>query len=94
MLEGLNLEDVLKTISSGAAGSWSLSNLAPRMLKEDYAPGFYIKHFMKDIKIALQESEQMQLKLPGLELAQQLYKQLVDQGYAENGTQALIKHYL
>ena len=90
---GLNLEDVLRSITAGAAGSWSLSNLAPRMLKEDLAPGFYIKHFIKDMKIALEEAERMQLQLPGLSLAKSMYDQLVEEGFAENGTQALIKYY-
>lgn len=90
---GLSMEDVLKSISSGAAGSWSLTNLAPRMLAEDLEPGFYIKHFIKDMKIALDEAEQMNLQLPGLTLAKQLYDTLLEQGYGEKGTQALIKYY-
>jgi 3-hydroxyisobutyrate dehydrogenase len=90
---GLDIETVLKSISSGAAGSWSLSNLAPRMVKEDYAPGFYIKHFMKDMKIALFEADRMQLNLPGLTLAKQLYAELIEQGYENDGTQALVKLY-
>ena len=90
---GLNLEDVLRSISAGAAGSWSLSNLAPRMLKEDLAPGFYIKHIIKDMKIALDEAERMNLQLPGLSLAKSMYDQLLEEGYGENGTQALIKYY-
>ncbi|MEK4228549.1 NAD(P)-dependent oxidoreductase [Solibacillus sp. FSL H8-0538] len=90
---GLSLEEVLKSISSGAAGSWSLSNLAPRMLSGDLEPGFYIKHFIKDMKIALDEAERMNLQLPGLALAKQLYDTLLEQGYGEKGTQALIKYY-
>lgn len=90
---GLDLEDVLRSISAGAAGSWSLSNLAPRMLKEDYAPGFYIKHIIKDMKIALDEAERMNLQLPGLSLAKSMYDKLLDEGYGDNGTQALIKYY-
>ena len=91
---GLSMEDVLKSITSGAAGSWSLSNLAPRMLKGDLEPGFYIKHMVKDIKIAIDEAERMNLQLPGLSLAKELYAQLQAQGYGEKGTQALIRHYV
>ena len=90
---GLNLEDVLRSISAGAAGSWSLSNLAPRILKEDLAPGFYIKHIIKDMKIALDEAERMNLQLPGLSLAKSMYDKLLEEGYGDNGTQALIKYY-
>lgn len=93
MKAGLNIEDVLRSISSGAAGSWSLSNLAPRMVKGDLEPGFYIKHFIKDMKIALEEAERMNLNLPGLSLAKKLYDELLEQGYGEKGTQALIKSY-
>lgn len=90
---GLNLEDVLKSITAGAAGSWSLSNLAPRMLKEDLDPGFYIKHIIKDMKIALDEADRMNLQLPGLSLAKSMYDKLQEEGYGDNGTQALIKFY-
>jgi len=90
---GLDLEQVLRSISTGAAGSWSLSNLAPRMVAEDFEPGFYIKHIVKDMKIALEESEKMDLKLPGLALAKSMYDELVSLGYENNGTQALIKAY-
>lgn len=90
---GLNPESVLKSISSGAAGSWSMSNLIPRVLKEDYSPGFFIKHFIKDMGIALEEAEKMELRLPGLELAKKMYDSLVEQGEENNGTQALIKYW-
>ena len=93
MKAGLNVEDVLKSISSGAAGSWSLSNLAPRMIREDLEPGFYIKHFMKDMKIALDEAEKMNLQLPGLQLAKDMYSTLMEAGYENKGTQALFKYY-
>jgi len=93
MKAGLNVEDVLKSISSGAAGSWSLSNLAPRMIRGDLEPGFYVKHFMKDIKIALDEAEKMNLQLPGLQLAKDLYATLIEEGYENKGTQALFKYY-
>jgi 3-hydroxyisobutyrate dehydrogenase len=90
---GLSIEDVLTSISSGAAGSWSLSNLAPRIVKEDFEPGFYVKHFIKDMKIALQEAEAMNLSLPGLDLAKKLYEELAAKGYNEKGTQALVNYY-
>lgn len=90
---GLNLEDVLRSITAGAAGSWSLSNLAPRMLNNDLDPGFYVKHIIKDMKIALDEAERMNLQLPGLSLAKSMYDQLLDSGYGDYGTQALIKYY-
>ncbi|WP_409294555.1 NAD(P)-dependent oxidoreductase [Peribacillus sp. SCS-26] len=90
---GLNPENVLKSISFGAAGSWSLSNLAPRMISGDFEPGFYIKHFIKDMKIALEESERMDIALPGLKLARSLYEELASAGEAESGTQALYKYW-
>ncbi len=90
---GLDPENVLKSISTGAAGSWSLSNLAPRMLKGDFEPGFYVKHFLKDMDIALAEAEQMGLNLPGLDLARSMYNQLLEQGYGDNGTQVIYKKY-
>lgn len=91
---GLDPENVLKSISAGAAGSFSLSNLAPRMLANDYSPGFFIKHFIKDMGIALAEAEKMNLELPGLSLAKKLYDQLAENGEEENsGTQALIKYW-
>lgn len=90
---GLNPQDLLDVISTGAAGSWSLSNLAPRMLKNDFAPGFYIKHFIKDMKIAIESAEEMNLNLPGLTLAEKLYEKLAQKGYENDGTQALLKYY-
>ncbi|WP_432359697.1 NAD(P)-dependent oxidoreductase [Sporosarcina sp. UB5] len=90
---GLDAETVLESISSGAAGSWSLSNLAPRIIKEDFEPGFFVKHFLKDMNIALVEAEQMNLPLPGLQLAKEMYNELVEEGYGEKGTQVLYKQY-
>ncbi len=87
---GLDLDTVLQSVSSGAAGSWSLSNLAPRCIKGDFAPGFFVEHFIKDMGIALAEAERMQLALPGLALAKQLYVALAAQGHARSGTQALL----
>ncbi|KFL17191.1 oxidoreductase [Geobacillus stearothermophilus] len=91
---GLDPFKVLESIAKGAAGSWSLSNLAPRMLSGDFAPGFYIKHFIKDMKIALEEAERMNLPLPGLALAKQLYEELAQAGEENSGTQALYKRYV
>lgn len=88
---GLNPELVLDSITAGAAGSWSLSNLAPRMIKEDYTPGFYVKHFIKDMKIALESAGELGLSTPGLALSLKLYEELEAKGEADSGTQALIK---
>ncbi|MGB0599914.1 MAG: NAD(P)-dependent oxidoreductase [Rubripirellula sp.] len=87
---GLDLPTVLQSVSSGAAGSWSLSNLAPRMIDGDFDPGFFVEHFIKDMKIALDEAAAMNLALPGLALAHQLYQAVSAQGHAKDGTQALI----
>lgn len=88
---GLDPTHVLDSIATGAAGSWSLSNLAPRMIRGDWAPGFYIKHFIKDMKIAIESAEEENLSLPGLNLAKQLYDELAIKGKENEGTQALIK---
>ena len=87
---GLDLETVLRSVSSGAAGSWSLTNLGPRIIKHDFAPGFFVEHFIKDMGIALAEADRMQLALPGLALGKQLYLALSAQGHAKSGTQALM----
>ncbi len=86
---GLNLETVLKSVSSGAAGSWSLNNLAPRIMNNDFEPGFFVQHFVKDMAIALEEANRMGLAMPGLALAHQLYVALESQGKGHMGTQAL-----
>jgi 3-hydroxyisobutyrate dehydrogenase len=88
---GLDQQRVLDSISGGAAGSWSLSNLAPRMLAGNFAPGFYVKHFIKDMRIAVDEARAMDQDVPGLELALSLYERLAEAGYAEEGTQALYR---
>lgn len=88
---GLDPETVLKSVSGGAAASWALSHLAPRILSDDLEPGFYVEHFIKDMGIALEESRRLALKLPGLELAHQLYSRLAAMGGARQGTQALIR---
>lgn len=90
---GLDPQTVLSSIASGAAGSWSLSNLAPRMLRGDFEPGFYVKHFLKDMDIALTEAEMMALDLPGLKLARQMYHELVLEGFENKGTQVLFEKY-
>jgi 3-hydroxyisobutyrate dehydrogenase len=87
---GLDLERVLASVSGGAAGSWTLSNLAPRMLAGNDAPGFLVDHFVKDMSLALAEARRMQLSLPGLALAQQLYVALQAQGRGRDGTQTLV----
>jgi len=87
---GVELEKLVAVISKGAAGCWTLDNLAPRIIQSDDAPGFMVDHFVKDLGIALSECEQMGIKLPGLELANQLYRQLQAIGHGESGTQALI----
>jgi 3-hydroxyisobutyrate dehydrogenase len=88
---GLDPERVLASVGSGAAGSWSLSNLAPRILEGDFEPGFYVEHFVKDMGIALDEARRRGLELPGLALARGLYAELVAQGGARQGTQALAR---
>ncbi|WP_026021161.1 NAD(P)-dependent oxidoreductase [Paenibacillus senegalensis] len=90
---GLNPDSVLQSISSGAAGSWSLENLAPRMVSGNFEPGFYVKHFIKDMKIALDSADAMGLEAHGLRLAKTLYEQLADHGEADSGTHALYKLY-
>lgn len=88
---GLNLEEVIKTVNGGAAQNWSLGNYGPRILAEDYSPGFFVKHFVKDLKIALDEAEKMNLNLPSTKQAYELYEKLEADGYGDEGTQALIK---
>jgi 3-hydroxyisobutyrate dehydrogenase len=87
---GLDLETVLQSVGSGAAGSWSLNNLGPRIIKGNFDPGFFVEHFIKDMGIALAESRRMGLSVPGLALAEQLYQAVAAQGYARNGTHALM----
>ena len=86
---GLEPERVLASVGSGAAGSWSLANYAPRILRNDFAPGFYVEHFLKDMAIALAESRRMGLSLPGLALAEQLYLSVQANGWGKRGTHAL-----
>ena len=87
---GLDLNTALESVSSGAAGSWALSNLAPRIVRGDFAPGFFVEHFLKDLAIVLEESRRMNLALPGVALAEQLYRAAAGQGHLRDGTQSLI----
>jgi 3-hydroxyisobutyrate dehydrogenase len=86
---GLDLNTVMQSVASGAAGSWSLSNLGPRIIGNNFAPGFFVEHFLKDMRIALDEADRMGLALPGLALAKQLYLALQAQGHGRDGTHAL-----
>lgn len=88
---GLDLEKVIDTVGGGSAQNWSLLNYGPRILKKDYSPGFFVKHFVKDLKIALDEAKKMNLELPSLALAEKMYEKLESKGNGEDGTQALIK---
>jgi 3-hydroxyisobutyrate dehydrogenase len=87
---GLAMETVLESISGGAAGCWSLKNLAPRILRRDFAPGFMVEHFIKDMGIALAEARRMSLAMPGLALVEQLYLALKANDGGRLGTQALV----
>lgn len=86
---GLDLDAVLRSVASGAAGSWSLSNLGPRIIQGNFDPGFFVEHFIKDMGIALDEARRMGLALPGLALAHQLYLAVQAQGHGRLGTHAL-----
>lgn len=87
---GLDVETTLRAISGGAAGSWSLTNLAPRIVRGDFAPGFMVEHFVKDMRLALDECRRLDLPLPGLALVESLYTALSAQGRGRCGTQALV----
>jgi len=87
---GLDLETMLRSISGGAAACWTLDNLAPRILKRDFDPGFFVEHFIKDMGIALDEAKRMNLSLPGLALVHQLYLAVQAQGHGKCGTHALM----
>jgi 3-hydroxyisobutyrate dehydrogenase len=87
---GLDLTAVLQSVGTGAAGSWSLNNLGPRMIAGRFEPGFFVEHFLKDMGIALAEARRMRLALPGLALAEQLYRAVEAQGHGRDGTHALI----
>ncbi|MDT2866254.1 NAD(P)-dependent oxidoreductase [Vagococcus carniphilus] len=87
----LDLEKVLDTVGGGSAANWSLTNYAPRILKRDFTPGFFVKHFVKDLNIALAEAEKMNIDLPATKKARDLYEALIESGFENDGTQALIK---
>lgn len=88
---GLDMNKVLETLSGGGASTWSLLNYGPRILAENYSPGFFVKHFIKDLGIALEEAEKMDIALPATQKAKELYDKLALKGFDEDGTQALIK---
>ncbi len=88
---GLDMGKVFASVEKGAAGSWSLSNLGPRILRNDFSPGFFVEHFIKDMGIALEEAERMGLDLPALSLVRRLYEKVAAAGGAKKGTQALIQ---
>lgn len=90
---GLDPTRVLESIGGGAAGSWSLSNYGPRIISGDFDPGFYVKHFIKDMTIALESSKQLGLEMPGLALAREMYQKLAESGGEDFGTHALYKLY-
>lgn len=90
----LDLQAVLATLSAGGADNWSMDNYVPRILKDDYTPGFFAKHFLKDLRIALQEADRMELNLPATKLAKQLYEIMVNVDHlGDDGTQGLILTY-
>lgn len=91
---GLDPQAVHASISGGAAGGWAMTNMAPRALAENYAPGFYVKHIIKDMKIALESAAEMKLDLPGLATAKKLYEQVAAKGWEDCGTQALYRLYM
>jgi 3-hydroxyisobutyrate dehydrogenase len=87
---GLDLKTVLQSVGGGAAASWSLNNLGPRIIDRNFEPGFFVEHFIKDLGIALEEAKRMGLALPGLALANQLYLAVQAQGFGRKGTHALM----
>lgn len=88
---GLSQEDAIEIIGGGSAANWQLNNMGPRIVQGNFEPGFYIKHFLKDMGIALEECRRMNLKLPGLELAYSFYEKALEIGLEDKGTQALYK---
>jgi 3-hydroxyisobutyrate dehydrogenase len=87
---GLDLKKVIESLGSGAAGSWAINNLGPRILQRNFDPGFFVEHFLKDMGIALAEARRMGIVLPGLALAHQLYLSVKALGHGRSGTQALM----
>ena len=90
---GLDLEGFFKTVSTGSGGSFSMTSYGPRILKNDFKPGFFVHHFIKDMRLALEECEKMNITLPGLEVAYKLYNELEEEVRNTNGTQAISKWY-
>ena len=90
---GLNLDDFFNIVSTGSGGSFSMTSYGPRILKGDFKPGFFIHHFIKDMRLALEECEKMNIKLPGLETAYEVYNELEEEVCNTNGTQAISKWY-
>lgn len=90
---GLDLEDFFKTVSTGSGGSFSMTSYGPRILKNDFKPGFFVHHFIKDMRLVLEECEKMNITLPGLEVAYKLYNELEEEVRNTNGTQAISKWY-
>jgi len=86
---GIDPTQFIETIKSGSAGSWSLENLIPRVIAENYSPGFFVKHFIKDMRLALERGAEMGIATPGLALVKDLYEELAEMGHADSGTQAL-----
>lgn len=86
---GIDPTQFIETIKSGSAGSWSLENLIPRVIAENYSPGFFVKHFIKDMRLALERGAEMGIATPGLALVKDLYEELAELGHADSGTQAL-----
>ncbi|WP_214801192.1 NAD(P)-dependent oxidoreductase [Exiguobacterium sp. ERU656] len=86
---GIDPTQFVETIKSGSAGSWSLENLIPRVIAENYSPGFFVKHFIKDMRLALERADEMGISTPGLALVKSLYDELAAMGHGESGTQAL-----
>ena len=84
---------MLDSIGAGAAGSWQMSNMAPRMLKGDFAPGFYVKHYIKDLDIARGQAAAAGQRLPVLEQVLAMYRELAERGEGDLGTQALMHYY-
>ena len=90
---GLDLDDFFNIVSTGSGGSFSMTSYGPRILKGDFKPGFFIHHFIKDVRLALEECEKMNIKLPGLETAYEVYNELEEEVRNTNGTQAISKWY-
>jgi len=90
---GLDLSTLLESIGPGAAGSWSLSNLGPRIIADNFAPGFFVKHFIKDMRIALDSAQELGIELPGLAQSLEMYEKLAVLGHENDGTQALYRLY-